>query len=120
MFDDLTLWRGPCPELTAFWPGEEIGIAFFVCDALYGAFYTHLPLELLPKEDKSRIGVRIKLIALGAVVIGKEDKAFFIKALKKHYTCVWFVFSIYRGEGHGIDLVHISSLGLEKPFSKEG
>ena len=70
-------------------------------------------------EKQRRLGLRDELAALGALVIRVEDEPVLVEILQQHHADIGQAVRVDGGERHGVRIVRLALLGLEKPGSEE-
>uniref|UniRef100_A0A0N5A4E4 TetR_C_7 domain-containing protein n=1 Tax=Parastrongyloides trichosuri TaxID=131310 RepID=A0A0N5A4E4_PARTI len=100
-------------------PAGEVGAGLLGADALDRAAHPDLAAQALPVKQQSGGGMRPKLLALGAFLIGEEGEAPRIDILQQHHAHIGHALGVDRGQSHGVRIIRLAAPGFFQPFGKQ-
>src|SRR3954452_7890320 len=97
----------------------EIGVGFRIRYAFDAAFDTHLSAQRLPVEQQSSSRILGDVEALGALLMGIKDEAFWTMRLQQHHPGRRLSIRASGRHCHGFGLVGLAGPRLGKPLVEQ-
>ena len=116
--DRVALGRDPSADLTLVRALGEVGIRHLRSNVPTDALDVDLPLELVPEEGETHLGIEIDLVSLAALVVGVEDKLPLLgDLLQQHRAGAGLTIESSRADDQGCRFYHVELNRLLKPLA---
>src|SRR5581483_1434098 len=116
--NDLTLTRRPGAELAPHRTRMKVRLRFFAGSFFCLTANANLTIQFNPVKRQRGIGVRIQLLPLFALVIGKKHESIAVETFQQDDTHRRSSISSSSGQAHGIDISNPSLNRRGEPVAK--